>query len=127
MRGCLFPFSRRTLLEHGVAREAEANARFDQVNHGLFLIGKGDALGQYTQRPEYVVNESPMRRSRRCRDPGQGGKVGPVLTQGLVAPFGRRDHAVVVGQQRRELEFATFDLAFGSAKRASELTGVETM
>src|SRR3954449_10360273 len=36
----------RDAVEHAVAGEAEAVAGFDELDHGVFLIGEGDALRQ---------------------------------------------------------------------------------
>mgnify|MGYP003694458687 CR=1 FL=1 len=56
------PFA-RDALEHAVAGEAEADAGFDEVDHGVFLIGEGDAFRQRPHRPEDVVDQPPMRRA----------------------------------------------------------------
>ena len=117
----------RDAVEHGVAREAEADAGFDEVDHGLFLVGEGDALRQRAHRPEDVVEQPPMRRVRRRRKPGQVDQVGPVLAHHLVAPFRRRDHAVVVAHQRRELEFAAFDVRSDRSATKANSAGVASI
>ena len=64
-----------------------------------------------------------MRRGMRRRNPGQVDEVGPVLSEHLVAPFARSDHAVVVAHQRRELELAVVDGAFGQYPRRQAFGG----
>ena len=107
------PLVRKALLEHRVAGEAEADAGFDEVDHGLDLVGIGDAFRDRTQRSENAVEQPLMRERRRRGKPRQTGEIRPFLSHHLVGPFRRRDHAVVITQQRCELECTAFDRAFG--------------
>jgi hypothetical protein len=75
----------RDPVRDAVASEAETAAGFDEVDHGRFLIGEGDALRQRAERAEDIVQPPPVcRAGRRCQ-PRQTGEVGPVLAENPVA------------------------------------------
>ena len=44
----------------------EADAGFHEIDHGFFLIGEADPFRQRSERPEHVVEQTPLPRMR-CR------------------------------------------------------------
>jgi hypothetical protein len=101
----------RDAFEKEIAGETDADAGFDEIDHGFFLIGEADPFRQRAERSEDVVEQPPVRGRRGGRKPWQAGEVGPILSLDPVAPFRRGDDAVCVAQQRRHREFAVLDAA----------------